>query len=92
MFVQDNLQNVRVVSDVNFPSTKLLLMLTGVVIAPFVLLAIGGRTPNSLWQSGLVWTSLVIALLLLVSVYAGLTMFKSPSYARTPPSIRPNIS
>jgi hypothetical protein len=40
MFVRDNLQNFKVVSDSNFPSTNLLMALTGLVIGLFVMLAI----------------------------------------------------
>jgi hypothetical protein len=81
MFVQDNLQNPKVISDINFPNTILFMMFTGVVIIPLVLLASGGRAPNTLWQSGLVWTLPAIAILLLISAGTSLMMFRSKSYA-----------
>ena len=92
MFVQDNLQNPKVISDVNFPNTILFMMFTGVVIVPLILLAIGGWAPNTLWQSGLVWTLPAIAILLLISAGAGITVFRSNAYAEaTPLSISQNF-
>lgn len=91
MFVQDTLQKLKEVFDSNFPKTKFFTMFAGAVIAPFVLLAIGGR-PDTLWQVGFVWTLMAIGMLLLVSTSIGLMMFKSASYLKTPPTIRSNFS
>ena len=79
MFVRDNLQNLKVVSDINFPNTILFMMFTGAVIGTLALLAISGRMPNTLWQSGLVWTLPVIAILLLINAGTSLMMFRSKS-------------
>lgn len=92
MFVLDNLQELDVVSVPNFPNTKFLLMFLGVVIGPIVLFAVGGRTPNTLWQFGLVWTLLAMGLLFMVSAGVGLAMFKNNSYSTPPPSIGTNFS
>lgn len=94
MFIQDNLQKLKEVFDSNFPQTKFFTMFVGAVIAPFVLLAIGGRAPGAVWQLGFVWTLLAIVLLILVSSGIGLVMFNSNSYLKVPPSInsiKPNF-
>ena len=91
MFVQDNLQTPKVISDVNFPNTILFMMFTGVVIVPLILLAIGGWVPITLRQSGLVWTLPAIAILLLISAGTGLMMFRSKYYAGAASSTSQNF-
>jgi len=92
MFVRDNLQKLKVFSGESFPNTKFLLMFIGGVICPFVLLAVGGRTPDALWQFGLAWSLLTFATILLISAGGGLMMFRSKAYAGKPPSISPNYN
>ncbi|MBS1787064.1 MAG: hypothetical protein JST85_05045 [Acidobacteria bacterium] len=87
MFVKDNLQRLKVFSEENFSNTKFLMMFVGVVIAPLVFLVVGGRTSETLWQSGLVWTLLIIGLLPTISVVIGLKMYRSKSRTNKPPSI-----
>ena len=92
MFVQDNLQNIEVVSGTNFPNPKFPLMFIGVVVSPFVLFAIGGPTPNIFWQTGLVWALLTILSLLPLSAGSRLMRLSSKSYVGASPSIRTNFS
>jgi len=91
MFIQDNLQKLKVFSEEDFSKTKFLVMFIGVVITPLALFAIGGRLPDTIWQSGLVWTLFAMGLLPLVSVAAGLTMYRSSYCERRPPSIASSI-
>ncbi len=76
MFIQDNLRGLQAASGDWFPILKFLIMFTGVVVGPLVLFAVGGRDSNTLWESGLAWTFLAIALLLLISLGVGLSMFR----------------
>lgn len=92
MFVKDNLQRLKVFSEENFSNTKFLMMFVGVVIAPLVLLVVGGRTSETLWQSGLVWTLQIIGLLPTISVVIGLKMYRSKSRTNKPPSIITKIA
>ena len=64
-------------------------MFVGVVVAPLVLLAIGGRSPAALGQSGLIWSFAAIALLLLVSVGGGFLMFRRQAHVGASLSIEP---
>lgn len=91
MFVRDNLQNLDVASDSNFPNPKFLLMLVAAVIGPFLLFAIGGSASPILWQSGLVW-SLLAASLLLFSAGISLMLFKNKSNTKTPLPVSQNFS
>lgn len=80
MFVQDNLQSPKVISDVYFPNTILFMMFTGALIVSLVLLAISQSMPNTLWQSsGLIWTIPATAILFLISAGTILMMFRSKS-------------
>ena len=92
MFIQDNLQKLKVFSEEDFSNTKFLVMFIGVVIAPLALFAIGGQLPNTIWQSGLAWTLFAIGLLPLVSIATRLTMYRSSYYERRPPSIAASIA
>ena len=81
MFIQDTQQKLEVFSGEDFSKTKFLTMFVGVVIAPMILFAVGGRSSGTLWQSGLVWTLLLIGILPIVSVAIGLMRFRSESPA-----------
>ena len=60
MFVQDNLENIEVVSGGNFPNPAFLLTSVAVVASPIVLFAIGGVTASTLLQTGLIYASLAL--------------------------------
>jgi hypothetical protein len=75
MLVQDYLRDIKAVSGDWFPSLKFLIMFIGAVIGPLVLLVVGGRDSGTLSVIGLAWSFLAIALLLLVSLGAGFSMF-----------------
>ena len=75
MFSQDNLQGLKAASG-NWPhSLKFLIMFIGVVVGPLMLFVIGGRSLNTLGEPGLVWSSVAITLLLLISIVIGIRMF-----------------
>ena len=86
MFIQDDLREFKAASGDWFPSLKFLTMFIGVVVGPLVLLAVGGRDSNTLWETGLAWPFLAIALLLLISLGVGFSMFRREARA---PSIGP---
>jgi hypothetical protein len=86
MFIQDDLRDLKSVSGDWFPSLNFLVMFIGVVVGPLVLLAVGGRDLNTLWETGLAWSFLAIALLLLISLGAGFLMFSRKARV---PSISP---
>jgi hypothetical protein len=86
MFIQDDLHNLKAVSGDWFPSLKFLVMFIGVVVGPLLLLAVGGRDLNTLWETGLAWSFLSIALLLFISLGAGFLMFMRKARV---PSISP---
>ena len=76
MLVQDYLQDLKAVSGDQLPSFKFLIMFIGTVVGPLALLIVGGRDSNALSETGLVWSFLAIALLLLIGVGAGFSMFR----------------
>jgi hypothetical protein len=86
MFSQDNLQDLKAASGDWLSSLKFLIMFIGVVVGPLMLFVIGGRSLNTQGEPGLVWSSLAITLLLLISIGVGIRMF-----GRVPrvPSISP---
>jgi hypothetical protein len=61
-------------------------MFIGAVAGPLVLLVVGGRDSKTLSESGLAWSFLAIALLLLMGLGAGFSMFRRESRV---PSISP---
>jgi hypothetical protein len=67
--------NLKAASGDWYPSIKFLIMFIGVVAGPLMLLAVGGRDANILGNIGLALSFLGIALLLLVSLGFGLSMF-----------------
>ena len=89
MSIQDVLQKLKATAAGSFPRSAFLVMFTGVVVAPFVLFAIGGRNPNTLGQHGLAWSLLVAALLLLVSISLGCLMFRRDARVARELSISP---
>ncbi len=86
MFIQDILQDLKAASGDWFPSLKFLIMFIGAVVGPLVLLVVGGRDSGTLSETGLAWSFLAIALLLLMSLGAGFSMFRREARA---PSISP---
>ena len=87
MFVQDNLENIEVVSGASFPNPAFLLMSIVVGASPIILFAIGGGTPATLSQTGLVWALLAILSFLPFSADATLTKLRSNSYVGASRSI-----
>jgi hypothetical protein len=75
MFIQEVLWNLKSVSGGWFSNLKFLIMFIGTVVGPLVLLALGGRESKALSETGLAWSFLAIALLLLISLGAGFSMF-----------------
>jgi hypothetical protein len=86
MLVQDYLQDIKAVSGDWFPSLKFLIMFIGAVVGPLLLLVVGGRDTGTLSETGLAWSFLAIALLLLISLGAGFSMFRREAGV---PSISP---
>jgi hypothetical protein len=76
MLVQDYLRDIKAVSDDRFPSLKFLIMFIGAVVGPLVLLVVGVRDSGTLSETSLAWSFLAIALLLLISLGVGLSMFR----------------
>ena len=76
MLVQDYLWNIKTVSGDWLSGVKFLIMFIGAVIGPLMLLVVGVRDSGTLSEPGLVWSFLAIALLLLISLGAGLSMFR----------------
>jgi hypothetical protein len=75
MFIQEVLWNLKSVSGGWFSNLKFLIMFTGVVVGPLVLLAFGGRDSDALSETGLAWSFLAIGLLLLIGLGVGFSMF-----------------
>ena len=75
MLVQDSLRDIKATSGNWFPGLKFLIMFIGAVVGPLVLLVIGGRDWKTLSETGLAWSFLAIALLLLTGLGAGSSMF-----------------
>lgn len=75
MFSQNDLRELKATSGKWFHSSKFFIMLIGVVVGPLVLFVIGGRSLNTLGEPGVVWSSLAITLLLLISIGIGIMMF-----------------
>jgi hypothetical protein len=86
MFVQDYLQDIKSVSGDWRSSLKFLIMFIGAVVGPLVLLVVGGRDSGTQSEIGLAWSFLAIALLLLISLGAGFSMFRREARV---PSISP---
>ena len=76
MLVRDCLRDIKAVSGGRFPSLKFLIMFIGAVVGPLVLLVVGGRDSGTLSETGLALSFLAIALLLLISLGAGFSMFR----------------
>jgi len=76
MLVQDYLREINAVSGDRFPSFKFLIMFIGAVVGPLVLLIVGVRDSGTLSETGLAWSFLAIALLLLISLGVGFSMFR----------------
>jgi hypothetical protein len=76
MLVQDFLRDLKANSGNWFPGLKYLIMFIGAVVGPLVLLVVGGRDSKPLSETGLAWSFLAIALLLLTGLGAGFSMFR----------------
>ena len=76
MLVQDYLRDIKSVSDDWLSSLKFLIMFIGAVVGPLVLLVVGGRDSGTLSETGLALSFLAIALLLLISLGVGFSMFR----------------
>ncbi|MFN0110423.1 MAG: hypothetical protein ACKVZH_16330 [Blastocatellia bacterium] len=83
MFVRDNLQKLEIASPKSFPKLKFFMMFTGVVVCPYLLMAVGGQNPEVRWIIGLALPFLVITCLFLASLACGLMMFRhKPAVAK----------
>jgi hypothetical protein len=76
MLIHDYLQDLNAVSGDWLPRFKFLIMFIGTVVGPLALLVVGGHDSKTLSETGLVWSFLAIALLLLIGVGAGFSMFR----------------
>jgi len=76
MLGQDYLRDLKAAYGDWLPGLKFLIMFIGAVGGPLVLLAFGGRDSNALSETGLAWSFLAIALLLLTGLGVGFSMFK----------------
>jgi hypothetical protein len=82
--------HLKVPQEGNFDRIALVAGLVGAVVLPFILLAIGGRDPNTPNVPGLPWYFLVIVLVLvLVIVGAGFVWFTRESHYEDEISISP---
>jgi hypothetical protein len=75
MFSQNDLRELKATSGKWIHSSKFFIMLIGVVVGPAVLIVIGGRGLNILGEPGVLWVSLAITLLILISIGIGIRMF-----------------
>lgn len=75
MFFLRALREVGILPIGSFPRIAFLVMFSGVVIAPLILFAIGGRDTHLANQPSILWSLLVILLFLLLSVGAGILRF-----------------
>ena len=76
MLIKEYLLDLKAVTGDWLPRLKFLIMFIGTVVGPLVLLALGGRESKALSETGLAWSFLAIALLLLISLGAGFSMFR----------------
>jgi hypothetical protein len=86
MLVHDYLRDLKAASGDWLLGLKFLIMFIGAVVGPLVLLVVGGRDSKTLSEPGLAWSFLAIALLLLISLGAGFSMFTREARV---PSISP---
>ncbi|HZF39904.1 MAG TPA: hypothetical protein VE715_13840 [Blastocatellia bacterium] len=76
MLVQDYLRDLKAAFGDWFTGLKFLIMFTGAVAGPLVLLVVGGRDSKTPPENGLAWSFLAIVLLLLTGLGAGFSMFR----------------
>ena len=76
MLVQDYLRDLKAASGDWLLGLKFLIMFIGAVVGPLVLLVVGVRDSGTLSETGLAWSFLAIALLLLTSLGEGFSMFR----------------
>ena len=75
MLIRDYLRDLESAYGDWLPSLKFLIMFVGAVVGPLVLLVVGGRDSGALSETGLAWSFMAIALLLLTGLGAGFSMF-----------------
>ncbi len=76
MLIRDYLRDLKSAYGDWLPGIKFLIMFIGAVVGPLVLLVVGGRDSKTLSETGLAWSFLAIALLLLTGLGAGFSMFR----------------
>jgi hypothetical protein len=76
MLIRDYLQDIKSAYGDRFPDLKFLTMFIGTVVGPLVLLVVGGRDSKTLSETGLAWSFMAIALLLITGLGAGFSMFR----------------
>ena len=86
MLVQDYLRDIKAAYVDWLPGLRFLIMFIGTMVGPLVLLVVGVRDTGTLPETGLAWSFLAIALLLLISLGVGFSMFRREAGV---PSISP---
>lgn len=81
MYVQDNLLHTTTNLGEIFPDSKFLLVISGLVAGPLVVMALAWRDEQALNQPSLLWSFLMIVLLLLIGVGVGFWRFNSDCHA-----------
>jgi hypothetical protein len=75
MLIQDYLRDIKSAYGDRLPGLKFLTMFIGTVVGPFMLFVVGGRDLKTLSETGLAWSFMAIALLLLTGLGVGFSMF-----------------
>jgi hypothetical protein len=76
MLVQDFLRDIKSAYGDWLHGLRFLIMFIGMMVGPLVLLVVGVRDLGTLSETGLAWSFMAIALLLLTGLGAGLSMFR----------------
>jgi hypothetical protein len=76
MLIRDYLRDIKSAYGDWLPGLKFLIMFIGTVVGPLVLLVVGGRDSKTLSETGLAWSFMAIALLLIAGLGAGFSMFR----------------
>jgi hypothetical protein len=75
MLVQGFLRDIKSAYGDWLPGLRFLIMFIGMMVGPLVLLVVGVRDLGTLSETGLAWSFMAIALLLLTGLGVGFSMF-----------------